>query len=56
MRDTSEVNKDKMGEFNNQIVELVDKLELAPLETIYVLRMTADRIEKSFDASVRGNG
>jgi len=54
MKEIPKTRKDKMGRLNNQIVELVDKSELTPLETIVVLRMVAIRLEELFQISTSG--
>lgn len=54
MKGIPKTRKDKMGRLNNQIVELVDKSELTPLEAIVVLRMVANMLEQLFAISTRG--
>jgi len=54
MKEIPKTRKDKMGRLNNQIVELVDKSELTPLEAIVVLRMVAIRLEELFQISTSG--
>jgi len=54
MRDIPKTRKDKMGRLNNQIVELIDKSELTPLEVIVVLRMVANHLEQLFHISTTG--
>ena len=54
MRDIPKTRKDKMGRLNNQIVELVDKSELTPLEAIVVLRQISNKLEQLFEISTRG--
>ena len=49
-----QTRKDKMGELNNQIVELVDKSELTPLEVVTVLRMTVARVEQLIELAMTG--
>jgi hypothetical protein len=45
---------DSMGEFHNQISELVDETPLSPPEVITILRMIATEIERLFEVSVKG--
>ena len=54
MKEIPKTRKDKMGRLNNQIVELVDKSELTPLEAIVVLRTIANNLERLFEISTRG--
>ena len=54
MKEIPKTRKDKMGRFNNQVVELIDKSELTPLETIIVLRVVANKLEQLFEVSTRG--
>uniref|UniRef100_A0A6M3LIG1 Uncharacterized protein n=1 Tax=viral metagenome TaxID=1070528 RepID=A0A6M3LIG1_9ZZZZ len=54
MKEIPKTRTDKMGRLNNQVVELVDKSDLTPLEAIVVLRMVANRLEQLFDVSTRG--
>ena len=50
----SEAQNDAMGELHNGIVELIDKAKLSPPETIVILRMIANSVERLFEVSVRG--
>ena len=45
---------DSMGEFHNQLIELVDRTTLSPPEVITILRMIATNIERLFEVSVTG--
>ena len=54
MKEIPKTRKDKMGRLNNQIVELVNKAELTPLEAIVVLRQISGKLEELFEISTRG--
>jgi hypothetical protein len=45
---------DSMGEFHNQLIQLVDMTTLSPPEVITILRMIASNIERLFEISVKG--
>lgn len=45
---------DSMGEFHNQLIELVDSTTLSPPEVVAILRMIATNIERLFEISVIG--
>ena len=49
-----QAKNDLMGEFHNQLIQLVDMTTLSPPETITILRMIAANIEKLFETSVKG--
>lgn len=54
MKYLSPEKNDKMGEFHNTLIELVDWVDLSPPEVIAILRMVATRVERLFEVSVKG--
>jgi len=53
MQYLSEERQDAMGSLYNKLVEIVDSTELSPPETITVLRMAANYVERLFETSVK---
>lgn len=49
----AEGRTDLMGEFHNTVVGLVDSCKLTPPETVAILRMIAENIEKLFETAVK---
>ncbi len=45
---------DEMGEFHNQLIQMIDDTKLSPPEVITILRMAASNIERLFEVSVKG--
>ena len=52
MKDTSKASKDRMAELNNALIEVLDKCDLQPLESLAVLRLLITRMERGFEVSV----
>ena len=53
MKEIPKTRKNKMGAFNNQMVELIDNSGLTPPETIVILRQIANRLEILFELAIR---
>jgi hypothetical protein len=53
MKDLTMEQVDKLGLFHNAVVDLVDKCELTPPETIAVLRAVANTVEGLFVTEVK---
>ena len=49
----AEDRTDLMGEFYNAVVSLVDSCKLTPPETVAILRMIAENIEKLFETAMK---
>jgi hypothetical protein len=49
----AEDRDDLIGQFHNDVVGLIDVCKLTPLETVFVLRILADNIEKLFEIAVK---
>jgi hypothetical protein len=54
MKEIDEIKSEAMALLHNGVVNLVDETILTPPETILVLRLVADHIQKLFETSVRG--
>jgi len=54
MEYTSPERAEIMGDFHNNVIQLVDECKLSPVETLSVLRMIANSIERLFEVSVKG--
>ena len=54
MQDIDDSRKEAMGQLHNEIVVLVDGTILTPFETVMVLRIVINEIEKVFEQSVKG--
>ena len=54
MRKIFKTRQNKMGKFNNQMVELIDKSDLTPPEAIIVIRQLANHLEVMFEVSLKG--
>lgn len=56
MKHPTKASKDRMGLFNNAVVELIDKTDLTPVEVLLVLRLISSKIKHSFELSISGKG
>ena len=53
MKDIAKASLNRMGRFNNQLVEVVDKTDATPIEVIVILRRLVLTIEQLFELSTK---